>query len=200
VGKAPITVTDSGTFVRVRIDGGRGNDAFARFVAGLPDDRQGDLDTLICLSLLRQRRTIGPRNVAPALQRTVPEAGAVLTRLASDQSPLIEPTRRGGTFRLTPSALVGLGRAVSYHAAMAGDFDAKVADHLREYGTITNRTLQRLFDLTMWSARDALRDLQQRGIVAKVSESGFGPGVQYGPGPNLPSAPARRRRRPTGGG
>jgi ATP-dependent DNA helicase RecG len=78
---------------------------------------------------------------------------------------------------------------------MAGDFDAKVADHLHEYGTITNRSLQRLFDLSVWGARDALRDLQRRGVVEKVSTARSGPGVQYGPGPNLPQAPPERRRR-----
>jgi ATP-dependent DNA helicase RecG len=194
LGKRPISVVDTGSLVRVRIEGGAGNDAFARFVAGLPDDRQGDLDVLLTLSLLCQRRTIGEKHLAPVIQRTVPEAASVLSRLASDSAPLVEPTRRGGTYRLGQDALVGLGRAVRYHAAAAGDFDAKVAGHLREYGTITNRTLQRLFDLSIWGARDALRDLQQRGIVEKVSQARTGPGVQYGPGPNLPKDPPRARR------
>ena len=195
LGKQPIAVIDTGSLVRVRIEGGAGNDAFARFVAGLPDDRQSDLDALLALSLLCQRRTISAKHLAPVLQRTVPEATSALSRLASDSTPLVEPTRRGGTYRLSQDALVGLGRAVRYHAAAAGDFDTKVADHLREYGTITNRTLQRLFDLSMWGARDALRDLQQRGIVEKVSEVPTGPGVQYGPGPNLPKAPPRAKRK-----
>jgi ATP-dependent DNA helicase RecG len=193
LGKAPITVVDTGSLVRVRIEGGVGNDAFARFVAGLPEDRQGDLDVLLTLSILCQRRTIDAKHLAGGLQRTVPEAASVLSRLVSGNDPLIEPTRRGGTYRLVQRALVGLGRAVRYHAAAAGDFDAKVADHLREYGTITNRALQRLFDLSVWGARDALRDLQQRGIVEKLSEAQRGPGVQYGPGPDFPDPPRRNR-------
>lgn len=190
LGKQPVVVTDNGSAVRARIEGGRGNDAFARFVAGLADEQQGDLDTLITLSVLCQRRTVSPKLLAEALQRTVSEAAAVLARLASEEGALVEATRRGGTFRLAPEALVGLGAAVRYHAAVGGDLDLKVADHLAEYGTITNRTLQRLFDLSVWGARDALRDLQQRGIVEKVSAARSGPGVQYGPGPNLP----KRRR------
>lgn len=194
LGKEPVSVVDTASLVRVRIEGGAGNGAFARFVAGLPDDKQGDLDVLITLSLLCQRRTVSSKILATALQRTVSEAASVLARLTADNAPLIEPTRRGSTYRLTQAALVGLGRAVRYHAAAAGDFDIKVADHLREYGTITNRTLQRLFDLSVWGARDALRDLQQRGIVEKISEARTGPGVQYGPGPNLPMPPPRGRR------
>lgn len=194
LGKAPISVVDSGSLVRVRIEGGVGNDAFARFIAGLPQERQGDLDVLLTLSTLCQRRTISAKLLAGHLQRTEPETASVLSRLTSDNDPLIEPTRRGGTYRLSQQALVGLGRAVRYHAAAAGDFDTKVADHLHEYGTITNRTLQRLFDLSMWSARDALRDLQQRGIVEKLSEAQRGPGVQYGPGPNLPDPPGRKKK------
>jgi ATP-dependent DNA helicase RecG len=191
LGKAPITVTDTGSLVSVRIEGGAGNSAFARFVVGLSDDKQGDLDVLITLSVLCQRRTVSPKILAVAMQRSEPEAAAVLARLASDGAPLVEPTRRGGTYRLSQMALVGLGRAVRYHAAAAGDLDAKIADHLLEYGMITNRTLQRLFDLSMWGARDALRDLQQRGIVEKVSQARTGPGVQYRPGPNLPKSPRR---------
>jgi ATP-dependent DNA helicase RecG len=194
LGKQPVVVTDSGAAVRARIEGGRGNDPFARFVAGLAEDRQGDLDTLITLSVLCQRRTVSPKVLAGALQRTAPEAAAVLARLASEDGALAEPTRRGGTFRLSPEALVGLGRAVRYHAAVGGDFDVKVAGHLAEYGTITNRTLQRLFDLSVWGARDVLRDLQQRGIVQKVSAARSGPGVQYGPGPNLPKSRRSRLR------
>lgn len=195
LGKEPLTINDNGSFVRVRIDGGRGNDAFARFVAGLSDELQGDLDVLIALSVLCQRRTISPKQLAGSLQRTDAEAQAVLERLSADDAGLVEATRRGHTFRLTSSALVRLGRAVRYHAAIAGDFDAKVADHLHEYATITNRSLQRLFDLSVWGARDALRDLQRRGVVEKVSEARSGPGVQYGPGPNLPeSTPPVRRR------
>jgi ATP-dependent DNA helicase RecG len=195
LGKPPVTVMDSGSLVRFHIDGGRGNDAFARFVAGLSAERQGDLDVLIVLSLLCQRRTIGPALLAGSLQRPVAEAQQVLTRLASDEHSLVEPTKRGGTYRLTSDALVGLGRAVRYHAAIAGDFDDKVADHVREYGTITNRTLQRLFDLNVYAARDALRDLQQRGVLEKVSAATAGPGVQYAAGPNMPKA--RRARRAT---
>ena len=122
-----------------------------------------------------------------------------LRRVASDREPLIEPTKRG-SYRLTATSLAGLGRAVRYHAALAGNFDQKISDHLDEYGFITNQTLQRLFDLTVWSARDALRDLQRRGVIVKLSTARSGPGVKYGRTvdiePSTSEQKTNRRRRP----
>ena len=46
---------------------------------------------------------------------------------------------------------------------------------------MSNRTLQRLFNLSMFGARDLLRDLQRRGIIVKLSAATSGSGVVYGP-------------------
>jgi ATP-dependent DNA helicase RecG len=120
----------------------------------------------------------------------------VLRRLSAESSPLIQPTTRA-TFRLTADALVELGQAVRYHAALAGDFDEKVIAHLDEYGFITNQTLQRLFDLTVWSSRDALRDLRHRGVIVKLSTARSGPGIRYGRAGQVPIDPSSNLVGPT---
>lgn len=65
-------------------------------------------------------------------------------------------------------------------------------EHIREYEFITNRTLQRLFDLNIPAARNMLHDLQERGVISKIGDARGGPGVRYGPGPKFPK---RRKRR-----
>jgi ATP-dependent DNA helicase RecG len=194
LGRAPVNVHDSGTLTSVELTGGRASEAFARFVGSLDDPDASDLDSLLVLRALCQRRTLSAAQLAPLIQRSVDQARHALARMASATDPLIEATVRRGSYRLTTPARIGLGRAVRYHAALQGDLDEKVASHIREYGTITNRTLQRLFDLSVWSARDALRDLQSRGVVTKLSSQSSGPGVQYGPGPNIESSTKSRRR------
>ena len=89
---------------------------------------------------------------------------------------------------------------MSYRTSDAGEFDDKVADHLEEFGVITNRTLQRMFEISVFAACDLLRELQNRGVVGKLSQARSGPGVQYGPGPNLPAGRRKRRSRSGRGG
>jgi ATP-dependent DNA helicase RecG len=108
---------------------------------------------------------------------------------------MLEPTResvrlRKRQYRLRADALKALGAAVKYHRRTVDEIDRKVISHLHEYGKITNRTLQNLFDIDLWRARDILADLQQRDLVVRTSEAARGPGVEYGPGPRLP----RKRR------
>ena len=84
---------------------------------------------------------------------------------------------------------------MNYHRRTVDEIDRKVISHLHEYGKITNRTLQNLFDIDLWPARDILADLQQRELIVRRSEAARGPGVEYGPGPRLPSqAPHRGRQ------
>jgi len=71
--------------------------------------------------------------------------------------------------------------------------DEKVIEHVREYGFVTNRTLQRLFDRDLYAARNLLYDLRERGLLEKIGTARGGPGVRYGPGPKFP-----KQRRPTG--
>jgi ATP-dependent DNA helicase RecG len=72
--------------------------------------------------------------------------------------------------------------------------DRKVIDHVREYETINSATVQRLFDVDGYQARDLLQDLVGREILVRTSQQRRGPAVKYGAGPQFPSG---RRKRPT---
>lgn len=64
--------------------------------------------------------------------------------------------------------------------------DAKVVEHVQEYGFVTNKTIQRIFDLGLYPARNLLTDLRDRQILDKIGDARGGPGVKYGPGVKLP--------------
>ena len=70
-----------------------------------------------------------------------------------------------------------------YHVRRADETDRNVADHIREYGHVTNQALRRLFDLDVAGARALLRALQVRGLLVKLGQGRGGPGIRYGPGP-----------------
>lgn len=190
-GKPPPDYDDDGSRVAVTITGGSGNDAFARFVnAELDDAMAVDLDVLLALNYLRQRKTIRAGRLAPAIQRKEAEAQDVLDRMVD--GGLIEPSRRTASrpfpnYALAPAAVTALGRAVTYHQRTSDGMDQKVVEHVSEYGYVTNQTLRRLFDLGVFPARDLLRDLQRRGILHKIDERSAGPGVRYGPGQRFPA-------------
>jgi ATP-dependent DNA helicase RecG len=78
-----------------------------------------------------------------------------------------------------------LSRAVTYQRRTLDQIDTKVIEHVREYGFITNRTLQRTFDMHVYAARDLLTDLRRREILEEGKARG-GPGVRSGPGPRFP--------------
>jgi ATP-dependent DNA helicase RecG len=195
-GKQPPTVADDGFLVRVLVQGGMGNDAFARYVAAADPSVTGDIDALLAIAHLRDRRTLTAADPCRAAQRSPAEVQAVLDRLSAAR--LVEPSRRTArsaflTYALTAAAISALGRAVTYHSRTTDDIDRKVIDHVREYGYITNQTLRRLFNLDLYRARNLLQDLQLRGIPIKVDPGRGGPGVRYGPGAAL-AAPRTQRR------
>ena len=97
-----------------------------------------------------------------------------------------------GEYRLRADALKVPGPAVRYHRHTVYEIDRTVISHLHEYGKITNRTLQNLFDIDVYRSRDILADLQRRELIVRTSEATRGPTVEYGPGPKLPKS--RRRR------
>jgi ATP-dependent DNA helicase RecG len=196
-GKAPPRIEDLQLRVRATLIGGIGNDAFVRFIRALPDGLSGDVEVLIALSLLRSSTAIDAHHLAASIQRGPGEAQDVLERLADDRYAILEPTRRTRrkpfpAYRLRNQPLADLARAVSYRPRPKPDeVDVKVVEHVREYGFITNRTLQRLFDLNIPAARNMLHDLQGREVIAKIGKARGGPGVQYGPGAKFP----KRRKR-----
>jgi ATP-dependent DNA helicase RecG len=197
VGKEPPQISDDGLSVRATLPGGIGNDAFVRFVQDLPDTLSGDVEVLITLALLRSTSTVDASRLAQAIQRTPPEAQEVLARMTDRDIALLEPTRRTihksfPAYRLRNDPLAALARAVSYRRRTIDQIDEKVIEHVQEYGFVTNRTLQRLFDRDLYASRNLLNDLRDRGLLEKLGTARGGPGVKYGPGPKFPKA-----KRPT---
>jgi ATP-dependent DNA helicase RecG len=197
VGKEPPRIEDDGLSVRATLPGGIGNDAFVRFVRDLPDSSSGDVEVLITLALLRAQSTVDAPLLAQSIQRTPTEAQDVLARMTDQEIGLLEPTRRTlrkpfPSYRLRNEPLAALARAVSYRRRTIDRIDEKVIEHVQEYGFVTNRTLQRLFDRDLYAARNLLNDLRERGLLEKLGTARGGPGVKYGPGPNFPKG-----KRPT---
>lgn len=185
--------------VKVALVGGAPDTNIARFVLTLPEDEQNDTDTMLVLFKLCSNRTITSSSIAGFLQKSPPEAEMVLRRLASDPVGLLEMTRpsskkSASAFRLRASALKGLGAVVTYHRKSTGEIDKKVIAHVREYGKITNKTLQNIFDIHVFKSRDIISDLVQRGILTRSSEQQRGTRVEWGPGPNFPLLKAPRVR------
>ncbi|MBO4271246.1 ATP-binding protein [Microbispora triticiradicis] len=190
VGKEPPTIEDNHTFVRATLPGGIGNDAFVRFVGELPAKAGRDVNVLLTLSHLRGTSTVDAPRLAAVIQRPPAEAQEVLSRMA-EEFALLEPTRRTvrkpfPTYRLRAETVAAMSRAVAYRRRGVDGTDQKVIDHVREYGFVTNRTLQRLFDIQVYAARDMLNDLRARGILEKIGDARGGTGVRYGPGPAFP--------------
>lgn len=198
-GKPPPGIEDLGDLVRASLNGGIGNDAFVRFVRDLPAELGSDVDVLICLSILRDATSIDATNLADSIQRSPLEAQEVLARLADDDVALLEPTRRTvrksfPSYRLRNRPLAELARAISYRRRAPDEVNAKVVEHVEEYGVVTNKTLQRLFDINVYAARNMLADLRDRGILKKIGDARGGTGVKYGPGERFPGKKRAKRQ------
>jgi ATP-dependent DNA helicase RecG len=183
----------------VEFPGGPANIRLAKFVAELPEAERSDTDALLIAHLLCTRRSTTAKDVAAIIQREPTEAEAVLRRLAHGDAAMIEPTagtasRAFPNYRFTSASLAALGPAVAYSRRNASETDRKVIDHVREYDTINNSTLQRLFDIDVYKARDLLRDLVGREVLVRVSAQTRGVAVKYGPGPRFPQKAVRKTR------
>lgn len=183
----------------VNFHGGPANVRLARFVTELPEDERNDTDALLITYLLCHKRSTTAKEVSTIIQRAPQEAEAVLRRLAHGEAAMIEPTsgtvnRRQPNYRFTSASLAALGPAVSYSRRPADETDRKIIEHLREYDTINNATLQRMFDIDVYQARDLLRDLVARQVLVRVSEQTRGVAVKYGRGKEFPRKPKSRRR------
>jgi len=66
------------------------------------------------------------------------------------------------------------------------EMDRKIVAHVREYGRVTNRTVQNMFDFDVQRARDVLADLVGRRVLKKTSAAQRGPSVEYGRGTRFP--------------
>lgn len=192
LGKEPPSFSDDGTMVRATLGGGIGNDSFVRFVSDLPVKAARDVNVLLALSLLRRSKSIDATKLAAIIQRSPGEAQEVLAAM-TDEYRLLEPTRRTvskllPTYRLRSETLAAMARAVTYQRRSIDEMDQKVVDHVREYGFVTNRTLQRLFDMHVYAARDLLNNLRDRQVLTKIGDARGGKGVRYGPGPKFPKS------------
>ena len=195
----PVIENDPGQ-VAVRMVGGAPNVHIARYVASLPSVERDDTDALLVLYRLCSTRVVTPPTAAPLLQRSEAEAATILGRLAVDPPAMIErtrPTRAGAgpAYKLSGPALAALGPAVTYQVRSISDTDRKVVAHVVEYGKITNRTVQNLFDVTVHPANAIIDDLVRREILVKTSVQQRGPGVEYGPGSKFPHRARAARKR-----
>lgn len=185
--------------VRVSLIGGPINAQVTKLVAQMPAAERDDTDTMLVLFTLRSRRSVDAPTLSPVLQKPGEEVQAVLHRLALDSPGLIEPLRSTARrtmpkYRLRADVLRMLGTAVAYNRRTADDLDRKMVSHVREYGEVTNRTIQNLLDVSLTRARDLLQDWVKRGVLVKTSAHERGPRVTYGPGPEFPKAKLRGRR------
>lgn len=194
-------ITQTADSTRVAFVGGAPRSQVVRFVEQLHEAERDDVDTLLVIFTMLTVRTITASHLAPIVQKSESEAEAILVRLSDDRRAILEPTResarlRRSEYRLRGSALGILGSAVAYHRRTVDDIDRKVISHVIEYGRISNRTIQNLFDIDVYRARDLIRDLRDREILIMTSEQQRGPGVQYGPGREFPQK-SRQRQKPS---
>ena len=177
--------------VKVSFVGGAPDTNIARFVARLPEAERDDTDTMLLLFHLCRAQTITASQAARLLQKPPLEVSTVLRRLAAEPVALLEPTRHSrnrsqGVYRLREEAVRGLGAAVIYNRRTLDEMDRKIIEHIKEYGKITNRTLQNFFEVHVFRARDILSNLQSRGIIERVSAVSRGSKVEWGAGPKFP--------------
>lgn len=199
IGRQIPVITGDTHAVTVKLIGGTSQSDVTRFVAQLPDDERDDTDTLLIIHALCHRRTVTALDLEATLQKEPNDIAPVLRRLSADATELLEPTResashRDPVYRLRGEALRKLGGAVGYQRRTVDEIDRKVVAHVREYGFITNRTVQNLLDVKLQRARGILADLVARNVLVKTSEHERGPGVQYGPGRRFPRKPTRSRQ------
>lgn len=191
-GKPTPEITDDGRYVRVALTGGAPDLHIARFVAQQPDSFRDDTDAMLVLLKLCSTRTVSAQSMSTLLQRSVSESEASLKSLASDQVGLLEPTRETTrrlhpNYRLRAEVVRDLGTAVPYARQTSTDTERRVIAHLREYGRITNATVQNLFNVKVDRANAILRDLRDRKIIIRTSVATRGPSVEYGPGQAFPA-------------
>ena len=179
----------------IRFIGSPPNARVTRFVSELPPEQQTDTDVLLVLTALMARKTVNADVLSPVVQRDAEATQVILHGLATADEPLIEPVRRTARrsrpdYQLTSRPIAALGSALAYQARPRADRDAKIIEHVREYDSVNNAAVQRMFDVDVYAARDHIQDLVSRGILVRTSEQSRGTAVRYGRGPAFP---ARRR-------
>ncbi|WP_209307640.1 ATP-binding protein [Geodermatophilus sp. DF01_2] len=192
-----------GLGTRVTFRGGPPNARITRFIADLPIAEREDTDALLIVRVLCEQKTLTASRAATMIQRNTDATEGVLRRLSSCEAEILEPTAgtansRHPTYRLRSGALAALGPAVKYHRRATTDIDRKVIEHVRDCGIINNATVQRVFDVDVYQARDILRDYVGREILVRVSQQQHGVAVKYGPGPSFPEKRTRKKQSESG--
>ena len=185
--------------VRVVLSGGAPVARVASLIAELPDELRDDTDTALVVHHLRSHASVDPQALAPLIQKTPDEAARTLHRLTDERIALLEPVRsprgQGPRFRFRENVRAELGTLLPYHRNQRDAVERRVIAHVREYGTISNQTTRNLFQVETVRASQILRDLTDRGIIAKTADSPQrGPGVRYEAGARFPRG---RRRGPS---
>lgn len=198
----PQFATDALT-VEALLLGGPPNEPVARFVAGLPDERRGDPDTLLVLTYLLTHRTTTAAKMAKLVQRTEAETERRLLELSAPGSALLERTAdtarsAKGEYRLVSGAVKALGPAVTYRSRSGDDTDKKIVTLVGEMGSINGKVVQTMLDVQPATASRILSDLVDREVLVKTSKATRGPGVTYGPGAKFPTQRRRTRDAPAG--
>ncbi|WP_181833775.1 ATP-binding protein [Acidipropionibacterium virtanenii] len=183
----------------VRFSGGPPNSRIVKFVASLPSVEQEDTDALLIVSTLVSRRVLNAAQLAPVVQRDPDEAQAALLWLSQGAARIIEPTprsskRRHPDYRLTAGAVSSLGPVLAYQPKPKSDIERKIVAHVRDYDSINNDAVKRVFNVDVYAARDILKDLVSRDILARTSEQSRGTAVKYGAGKKFPARSRKRNK------
>lgn len=198
VGHAPPHFEETVDQVAVTLIGGAPNTHLTRYVVTLPQAEVDDADAMLVLFTLLTKRVLSASQLVPLLQKRADEVEFVLRRLATAPADMLEPTRETArrqhpNYRLREHVITALGPAVTYRRRTTDEYDRKVVELVREAGTINARIIRIALDLAAVPASRLLADLVERRILVKTSEAQRGPSVTYGPGPDFPAAPKRRR-------
>ncbi len=194
----PVFTSRSGS-VRVVIDGGAPVTRLAVMIASLPVEVQDDTDAILLIHFLRSHATVDAVKIAPILQKSVEEASEALRRLSDDTYDLLEPVRatrryRIPAYRFRERTRAELGTLLPYHRNDSDEIERRIVAHLREYGTISNQTVQNLFLVGVQRASTLLRSLAEKGVLQRTADSPTrGPTVRYEAGPAFPQRGSRRR-------
>lgn len=197
----PVFVSADGQ-VRVVLHGGAPVARLASLIAELPDELRDDTDTALVIHYLRTHPTVDAKALAPVIQKTNEEAAQVLRRLSDEAFGLIEPTReqrryRHPSYRFRERPRAALGTLLPYHRTGQDEIDRRIIAHLREYPTISNQTVQNLFQVGVPRASAILRSLADRSIIQKTADSPErGPSVRYERGPNFPRQRGKQPENP----
>lgn len=191
VGKEPPEFVASPHSVRVSLAGGPADMSFARFVSSVDTSIRNDVEALLVLRYLCANSTATAADIAPLIQRSPVEAARTLQRIAAAPNPLITSINVAGDiarwrYRLSARATAGLGTAVAHRRYSGDEIEAAVVAHVLEHGRITNQIVRSLFGVGTPRASAILRGLVDRGMVERTSQASRGPGVEYGPGPEMP--------------